>query len=81
MIRWKASVSLWAVRGWGITKRSTASYMRRNAKPGDKKRIRAEHEPYLRAKTTEALKDIKKDGGHLWGLCGWLIDKILAERT
>jgi hypothetical protein len=45
-----------------------------------KERIRTEHQEYLESKTTEALLDIKKDGGHLWHLCGWLIEEILAKR-
>ncbi len=43
-------------------------------------RIREAHQGYLESKTTKALLDIKKDGGHLAGLCSWLIDEILAKR-
>lgn len=43
-------------------------------------RLREENQEYLESKTTKALLDIKKDGGHLAGLCGWLIEEILAER-
>ena len=42
--------------------------------------IREEYQEYLESKTTQALRDIKKDGGHLAGLCGWLIDDILVKR-
>lgn len=43
-------------------------------------RIREENQEYLESKTTKALLDIKKDGGHLVGLCSWLIDEIIAKR-
>lgn len=43
-------------------------------------RIREEWQPYLESKTTAALLDIKKDGGHLAGLCDWLINEILAKQ-
>jgi len=43
-------------------------------------RLRKEYQSYLEDKTTQALQDIKKDGGHLAGLCGRLIDEILAKR-
>lgn len=44
-------------------------------------RIRDEHQDYLEGKTIEALQDIKKDGGHLVGLCGWLIDEVIEAKT
>lgn len=43
-------------------------------------RIRDVHQDYLESKTTEALLDLKKDGGHIVGLCGWLIEEILEKR-
>ena len=43
-------------------------------------RIRKEYQSYFESKSTKALLDIKKDGGHLAGLCGWLIDEILNAR-
>ncbi len=49
----------------------------------DRKRkqgIRDSYQEYLEGKTTKALLDIKKDGGHLAGLCDWLIDEIIAKR-
>lgn len=46
----------------------------------EKARIRENWQGYLESKNTKALLDIKKDGGHLAGLCGWLLDEILAKR-
>jgi len=46
-----------------------------------KKNIRDTYQEYLERKSTSALKDIKADGGHTAGLCGWLIDEILERRT
>lgn len=46
----------------------------------EKQRIRDNWQGYLEDKTTKALLDIKKDGGHLAGLAGWLIDEIIAKR-
>ena len=43
-------------------------------------RIRSEYKEYLDGKTTQALKDLKTDGGQISNVCGWLIDEILAER-
>jgi hypothetical protein len=45
-----------------------------------KKRIRDDYEESLKAKSTRALLDLKKDGGQLSGLCGWLINEILRNR-
>lgn len=42
--------------------------------------IRDTYQEYLESKTKEALLDIKKDGGHIVDMCGWLIDEILAKR-
>lgn len=46
----------------------------------EEEKIREDWQDYLESKTTQALKDIKKDGGHLMGVCGWLINEILATR-
>lgn len=46
----------------------------------EKARLKEEYQEYLESKNTQALKDIKADGGHLVGLCGWIIDEILAKR-
>lgn len=43
-------------------------------------RIRDSYQDYLESKSTPALLDIKKDGGQLAGLCGWLIDEIIESR-
>ena len=43
-------------------------------------RIRDEYQEYLEGKSAKALQDLKKDGGHIAGLCGWLIDEILKEQ-
>jgi len=43
-------------------------------------RIREEYQTWLENKNTKALLDLKKDKGHLWGVCGWLIEEILAKR-
>ncbi len=43
-------------------------------------KIRDEYQEYLESKSTAALLDIKKDGGHLVGLCSWLIDEIIGTR-
>ncbi|GAG27257.1 unnamed protein product, partial [marine sediment metagenome] len=40
-----------------------------------------EYDSYLRQKTTQALKDLKKDKGHIAQVAGWLIDEILKERA
>lgn len=45
-----------------------------------RKRLREESEPYLRAKSTKALRDLRKDKGQIQ-IVHWLIDEILAERT
>ena len=42
--------------------------------------IRDDYQRYLESKTTRALLDIKKDGGRLVDMCGWLINEILAKR-
>lgn len=55
----------------------------RNLKQQDEKqraRNREEYEVYLMSKNTKALQDLKKGKGHLWGVCGWLIEEILAKR-
>ncbi len=46
----------------------------------EKQRVRDNWQEYLESKNTQALLDIKKDGGHLAGLAGWLIDEIIAKR-
>ena len=46
-----------------------------------KQRIRNDYQEYLESKSTQALIDIKNDGGQLCKLCGWLIDEILNERN
>jgi len=45
-----------------------------------KQKDRNDFQRYLESKSTPALLDIKKDGGYLPGLCGWLIDEILQNR-
>ena len=45
-----------------------------------KQKDRDDFQRYLESKSTPALLDIKKDGGYLPGLCGWLIDEILQNR-
>ena len=42
--------------------------------------IRDDYQRYLESKTTKALLDLKKDGGRIVNLCGWLLDEILAKR-
>ncbi|MHC4397933.1 MAG: hypothetical protein ACYS1A_20005, partial [Planctomycetota bacterium] len=46
-----------------------------------KERIRKEYEPYLRQKSPQALRDLKKDGGHISQVAGWLIDEILRGKA
>jgi hypothetical protein len=46
-----------------------------------KKKTREDSEEWLRSKSTAALLDFKRDKGHLYKSCGWLIDEILEERT
>jgi len=43
-------------------------------------RLRDEYQGHFESKNTKALLDIKKDGGHIVGLCGWLINEILEKR-
>ena len=45
-----------------------------------KQRIRDNWQRYLETKNTQALLDLKRDDGNLAGLCGWLIDEIIAKR-
>ena len=45
----------------------------------NRKRVREDYEAYLRAKTTPALKDLRKDKGQI-SIAHWLIDEILKER-
>lgn len=45
-----------------------------------RQRIRDEYQDWLEGKSTQALKDLKNDGGHVAVICGWLITEILAER-
>ena len=46
----------------------------------EKQQIRDDRQEYLESKTTEALLDLKRDGGHIAYMCGWLIDEIIAKR-
>jgi len=77
---WKQKVLTWH----GLDKRTLAAQeVLKAAVRNDeafKKRIRGDYEEPLKAKSTRALLDLKKDGGQLSGLCGWLIDEILHNR-
>ena len=46
----------------------------------ERQHIRDQYQDYLESKTTPALKDIRKDGGHIAHIAGWLISEILAKR-
>lgn len=46
-----------------------------------KQKVRDEYEEYLRNKSAAALTDLARDKkSHLYGVCGWLIDEIIAEK-
>ena len=65
---------LWKLRKYATKPKS------KPASNQQKARIREEYQGYLEAKPTEAMRELKTEGGHLAGLCGWLIDEILAKR-
>lgn len=46
-----------------------------------KQRLRDEYQDWLEGKSTQALKDLKNDGGHVAVICGWLITEVLEERN
>ena len=75
VLNWKQKLLTWHGRDKRTKPAKTGSDDKRY-----KQRIREEYQPFLEAKSTRALLDLKQDGGHLAGLCGWLIDEILTER-
>jgi hypothetical protein len=77
VLNWKQKLITWH----GRDKRTKAKRIERGEIDRYKQRIRDHYEPYLRDKDTQALIDLKKDGGQISKLAGWLIDEILEERT
>lgn len=75
---WKGSVRYCGAMGFSKTAKSTADFNKRNKPPENRERIRNLYEDHLRAKTPQALRDLRKDPGAL-GHAVWLIDEILAE--
>ena len=45
-----------------------------------RRQVREQYQPWLEGKTTQALKDIKRDKGRIAYMCSWLIDEIIAKR-
>ena len=76
VLNWKQKLITWH----GRAKRTAQKRKKQNEIELYKQKIRDSYESYLRDKSTEALIDIKKDGGHLSKLAGWLIDEIIEER-
>ena len=80
VLNWKQKLITWH----GRDKRTVAT---QNSAKIDKReleiyrqRIREQYESYFRDKSTTALLDIKRDGGQLAKIAGWLIDEIIGER-
>lgn len=77
VLSWKGRVVTWHYRD----KRTVQA---RKVEVDDQRyrqKIRDEYQPFLEDHDTRALLDLKRDGGQLAGLCGWLIDEILAKRN
>lgn len=83
MVRWRSSVALWGVQGWGKTSKSDHAYKKRNNTFDDvekfKERMRDKYGDFLRGKTTPALEDLRKDPGQLKPVT-WLIEEIFEQR-
>ena len=57
-----------------------APLRRQKEQERNKQKIRDDYQEYLEGKSTQALKDLKKDTGHLTSVCGWLIEEIIEQR-
>ena len=79
VLNWKQKLLTWHSRDKRTIKSNTHNKIANNETKAYRKRIRDQYESYLRDKKPQALLDIKKDGGDLWKLAGWLIDEILER--
>lgn len=73
---WKQRLITWH----GRAKRTAESRAKKGEIERYKQRIRDHYEEYLNGKSTQALYDLKRDGGNVSNLAGWLIDEILEKR-
>ena len=80
VLNWKQKLITWHGRDKRTIAQAKEEKLKECQQEINKQRIREEHEQYLRNKSTQALHDIKADGGYLSYMTGWLIDEILAER-
>jgi hypothetical protein len=81
VLNWKQKAITWH----GRDKKTIAAYLTKKLSKQEKERsiqrLRDDYQAHLENKSTEALLDLKKDGGQLSKVCGWLIDEILTERA
>ena len=80
VLSWKQKLITWHYKDKRTIAAAKAKKNSGRSQETYERRIRSEYKEYLEGKTTQALKDLKTDGGQISNVCGWLIDEILAER-